>query len=123
MDSSHPPPSLYFFALVPIPKVTKGRNGTNLQRYLYLSPTNKQVVWATKSTPKGTLSKKGLTLDAITELHSEDGGIRVEAVSALPIRLFGLGSGSFLRLSRSRFGVKVRAPFSYPVKRLSFHEI
>ncbi|CAM9351287.1 unnamed protein product [Scytosiphon promiscuus] len=60
-------------------KITKGRNGTNLQRYLYLSPTNKQVVWATKATPKGTLSKKGLTLDAITELHSEAGGIRVEA--------------------------------------------
>ncbi|CBJ27893.1 ubiquitin-protein ligase [Ectocarpus siliculosus] len=60
-------------------KVTKGRNAPNLQRFLYLSPTNKQVVWATKATSKGKLSKKGLTLDGITELHSEDDGIRVEA--------------------------------------------
>eukprot|EP00752_Nemacystus_decipiens_P003934 g3602.t1 len=60
-------------------KVNKCRNGTNVQRFLYLSPTNKQVVWATKATSKGKLSKKGLTLDGITELHSEASGIRVEA--------------------------------------------
>lgn len=62
-------------------QVNKSRNGSNVQRFLYLSPTNKQVVWATKATAKGKLSKKGLTLDGITELHSESGGIRVEAVS------------------------------------------
>lgn len=67
---------------------------STVQRFLYLSPTNKQVVWATKATSKGKLSKKGLTLDGITELHSEDGGIRVEAVSAeyplLPAQLDSL---------------------------------
>lgn len=63
------------------PQVNKGRNGANVQRFLYLSPTNKQVVWATKATSKGKLSKKGLTLEGITELHSEAPGIRVEAVS------------------------------------------
>eukprot|EP00903_Cladosiphon_okamuranus_P005757 g5709.t2 len=60
-------------------KVNKCRNGSNAQRFMYLSPTNKQVVWATKATSKGKLSKKGLTLDGITELHSESAGIRVEA--------------------------------------------
>ena len=72
----------------PCAQVNKIRNGSNVQRFLYLSPTNKQVVWATKATSKGKLSKKGLTLDGITELHSETSGIRVEAVSAAEAALY-----------------------------------
>ncbi|CAM9742537.1 unnamed protein product, partial [Laminaria digitata] len=60
-------------------KATKGRNGSCLQRFLYLSPTNKQVVWATRATSKGKLSKKGLSLHTVTELHYEKSSIRVEA--------------------------------------------
>lgn len=40
-----------------------------------------QVVWATRATSKGKLSKKGLTLDAITALACENGAVRIEAVS------------------------------------------
>jgi len=73
-----------------VPQVNKGRNSSTVQRFLYLSPTNKQVVWATKATSKGKLSKKGLTLDNITELHCEDGCVRVEAVSASVLEYCGV---------------------------------
>ena len=61
-------------------QATKGRNGSCLQRFLYLSPTNKQIVWATRATSKGKMSKKGLSLHTVTELHYEKSSIRVEAV-------------------------------------------
>lgn len=100
--------------------MTKGRNTPNLQRFLYLSPTNKQVVWATKATSKGKLSKKGLTLDGITELHSEDDGIRVEAVRILRGPLSFVGR-SFIRpqavslFSRCFFLMSLQA--SWPIDR------
>lgn len=39
-----------------------------------------QVVWATKASSKGPLSRKGLTLRDVTRLISEDGAIKMEVV-------------------------------------------
>ncbi|CAM9407319.1 unnamed protein product [Sphacelaria rigidula] len=59
--------------------VNKGRGESVLQRYLYLSPNNKQIVWASKAGPKGKSSKKGLLLDNITALECYNGAVRVES--------------------------------------------
>lgn len=128
-----------FFSFLPlsrlraVPQVNKGRNSSAVQRFLYLGPRNKQVVWATKASSKGNLSKKGLTLDGITELHCEDGCLRVEAVSGL--RLFSLTFLEFclssmvwralyVGLIHTRFGVaqlidrwKLHEPFAFKSRR------
>lgn len=41
----------------------------------------KQIVWATKASSRGKYSKKGMMLETIIELQSEDGAIKIEMVS------------------------------------------
>lgn len=42
-----------------------------------------QLVWASRPSAKGKLSKKGLTLGTVTGLHCLDGAVKIDAVSLL----------------------------------------